>query len=78
MDEFSRLVRIIAKKNQQTYQIFWGEISNLVPGIPQDIIFDSERAVMNTMQFLLPTMEIKGCFFHLSSNIWKHIQSSGL
>ena len=23
-------------------------------------------------------MEIKGCFFHVSSNMWKHIQSDGL
>lgn len=23
-------------------------------------------------------MEIKGCFFHLSSKMWKHIQSDGL
>ena len=29
---------------------------------------------MNTMQLLLPNVEIKGCFFHLSFNIWKHIQ----
>ena len=33
---------------------------------------------MNTMQLLLPNVEVKGCFFHLSSNIWKHIQSAGL
>ena len=33
---------------------------------------------MNTMQLLSPNVEIKGCFFHLSSNIWKHIQSAGL
>ena len=35
-------------KNQQTYQIFFREISHLVPGIPQDILFDFERAAMNT------------------------------
>ena len=30
------------------------------------------------MQLLLPNVEIKGCLFHLSSKIWKHIQSVGL
>ena len=72
------LFALLPNKNQQTYQIFFREISNLVPGIPQDILFDFERAAMNTMQLLLPNVEIKGCFFHLSSNIWKHIQSAGL
>ena len=33
---------------------------------------------MTTMQLLLPNVEIKGCFLHLSWNIWKHIQSAGL
>ena len=69
---------LLPNKNQQTYETFFKEISNLVPGIRQDIIFDFERAAMNTMQLLLPNVVIKGCFFHLSSNIWKHIQSAGL
>ena len=74
------LFALLPKKNQQTYQIFFREVSNLVPGIPQNILFDFERAAMNKTQLLLPNVEIKGCFFHfhLSSNIWKHIQSTGL
>ena len=31
---------------------------------------------MNTMQLLLPNEKIKRCFFHLSPNIWKHIESA--
>ena len=72
------LVALLPNKNQHTYETFFKEISNLVPGIPQDILFDFERAAMNTMQLLLPNVEIKGCFFHLSSNIWRYIQSAGL
>ena len=64
---------------------------NLLPGIHNPrtsqwtsssllvrILADFEQTVMNTIQLLLPNVEIKGCFFHLSSNIWKHIQSAGL
>ena len=60
------LFALLPNKNQHAYQIFIREMSNLVPGIPQDILFDFERAAMNTMQLLLPNVEIKGCFFHLS------------
>ena len=33
---------------------------------------------MNTRQLPWANVEIKRCFFDLSSNIWKHIQSAGL
>ena len=59
------LFALLPNKNQHAYQIFFREISNLVPGIPQDILFDFERATMNTMQLLLPNVEIKGGFYHL-------------
>ena len=48
------LFAILPNKNQQAYQIFFREVSNLVTGIPQDILFDFEQAAMNTMQLLLP------------------------
>ena len=84
------LFAILPNKNQQAYQIFFREVSNLVTGIPQDILFDFEQAAMNTMQLLLPNVneqaviirctvtyvKIKGCFFHLSPNICKDIQSA--
>lgn len=33
---------------------------------------------MNTMLLMLPNVETKNWFFHLLSNIWKHIESAGL
>ena len=47
------LFALLAHKNQQTYQTFFREVSNLVPGIPKDIVFDFEQAAMNMMQLLL-------------------------
>ena len=53
------LFALLTNKNQQTYKISFREISNLAPGILQDIVFDFERPAMNTMQLLLPNVEIK-------------------
>ena len=41
-------------------------------------LLDFERAGINAIQTQFPTAQVYGCFYHLSSNIWKHIQSSGL
>ena len=60
------LVRIIAE--QQTYQIFFREASNLVPCSPHDILFGLSQ--QRWIRLLILNMEIKHCFFHLSSNIW--------
>ena len=69
---------LFQSKNQQTYQIFFREFTNLLCDTPQDILFDFAIAAMNTMQLLLPNMETKDCSFHLSSNIQKHMQFLGL
>ena len=38
---------------------------------------DSERAALNSVCQVYPNTELKGCFYHFSSNIWKHIQNLG-
>ena len=39
---------------------------------------DFERAALNSVCQVHPNTELKGCFYHFSSNIWKHIQNLGL
>ena len=39
---------------------------------------DFERAALNSVCQVYPNSEIKGCFHHFSSNIWKYIQNLGL
>ena len=39
---------------------------------------DFERATLNSVGQVYPNTEFKGCFYHFSSNIWKHIQNLGL
>ena len=45
---------------------------------PNAILFDFERAAINAASEEFPQADMKGCFFHLSSNLWKHIQRFGL
>ena len=39
---------------------------------------DFERAALNSVGQVYPNTEFKGCFYHFSSNVWKHIQNFGL
>ena len=39
---------------------------------------DFERDALNYVCQVYPNAEYKGCFYHFSSNIWKHIQNLGL
>lgn len=45
---------------------------------PETIITDFELAAIKASQNAFPTTQHKCCFFHLSQNIWKHIQKEGL
>ena len=50
-------------------------MNNLGNG-PNDVLVDFERCAINALQNR--EIEAKGCFFHLCSNIWKHVQNLGL
>ena len=39
---------------------------------------DFEKAMMNSITTVFPSMEVKGCFFHFSQNIYRKIQEVGL
>ena len=70
---------LLPNKQQATYTRMFTEIQNLIQGAsPSDVMFDFEKAAMNAAEALFPGVEIKGCFYHLSSNIWKKIQYHGL
>ena len=54
-------------------------MSNLTNGrSPTDILADFERSAINAIQANFANVNVKGCFFHLCSNIWKHVQNIGL
>ena len=41
-------------------------------------LVDFETAAINAIRNLLPETDVSTCFFHLSSNLWKHIQRAEL
>ena len=54
-------------------------ISNLTNGrFPTDILINFEGGAINAIQAILANANVKGCFFHLCSNAWKHVQNVGL
>ena len=45
---------------------------------PDGFLIDFETAATSAIWNILPQTNISGCFFHLSSNLWKHTQRAGL
>ena len=45
---------------------------------PDGFLVDFELAAINAIQNVLPGSQVSGCFYHLSSSLWKHIQRAGL
>lgn len=45
---------------------------------PAVILTDFEIAAIKAVQVVFPETVQKGCFFHLTQSIWKHIQKAGL
>ena len=39
---------------------------------------DFEKAAINSFQHFWQNTNVKGCFFHLTQNIWRKIQAEGL
>ena len=69
---------LLPNKTQPTYNRFSGEVfgHTLAYGNgPGDILIDFEHSTINAISTQNPNIDIKGCFYHLCSNIWKHIQN---
>lgn len=73
---------LLPNKQEETYHNFFlkvrEEIERFGGNSPVTIMFDFERAAINAAQIIFDETEVNCCFFHLSSNIWKHIQAHGL
>ena len=69
---------LLTNKTEETYTRLFKEVEQHVANSPTDILMDFERAALNSVGQVYPNTEFKGCFYHFSSNIWKHIQNLGL
>ena len=41
-------------------------------------LINFQRGAINTIQAIFANPNVKGCFFRLCSNVWKHVQNVGL
>ena len=69
---------LLPNKTEETYTRLFREVEQQVAISPTNILMNFERAALNSVRQVYPNTEFKGCFYHFSSNIWKHIQNLGL
>ena len=57
----------------------WQQIQLLCPNAqPTHMLMDFELAAIKSFQVYWPNTNAKGCFFHLTQNIWRKVQAEGL
>ena len=69
---------LLPNKIQNTYSRMWHQIKILCPNAhPSQMIMDFEKAALNSFEQVWPDTFLKCCFFHLTQNIWRKVQSEG-
>ena len=70
---------LLPNKMETTYNKMWDQVKLLCPdACPTHLIVDFEKAAINAFSRHYPLTQIKGCFFHLTQNIWRKVQEFGL
>lgn len=74
---------LLPNKNQQTYLKLFEFLFSFIETCPKSVMVDFEKAIHNALtkmakkKFDLELL-IQGCYFHLVSNLWKHVQACHL
>lgn len=70
---------LLPNKTTDTYRRLFEQLKVLCPNLrPQSIMCDFEVAAMNAFEEAFPTAALHGCLFHMSQNVYKHVQEHGL
>ncbi|XP_068227468.1 uncharacterized protein [Palaemon carinicauda] len=70
---------LLPNKQRSTYFRLFELLKTIEPNLrPVSIIWDFEQAAIHAFKDAFPTVEIKGCFFHLAQNMHRHLVSLGL
>jgi len=70
---------LLPDKTQTTYTKFLTVLKVLNSSLkPTTLMIDFEQAVQKSASEVFPDCLLRGCFFHFSQSIWRHIQSSSL
>lgn len=75
-EEHTRMVPLIYvllnSKTEKTYITLFEILKQNIPGWePSKFMTDFEQAAMNAISTVFPSVEVKGCYFHFSKNVWK-------
>ena len=78
----SKLKKIILDYSEEIYTRSQQHVANTlqtrgeqhVANSPTDILMDFDRAALNSVRQVYTNTEFKGCFYHFSSNRWKHTE----
>ena len=71
---FPCIFALLPNKTEVTYRRLFHQVfrlTNTFGNGPVDILVDFERSAINALRYIRPHMHVKGCFYHLSCNIWK-------
>lgn len=70
---------LLPNKNKKTYQKALDVIKTMIRNYsPEEIILDFEPAFFKTFHKMFPQCRLKGCLFHFSDCVWRHVQEFGL
>ena len=70
---------LLPNKTESIYSRMWEQIQILCPQAnPAEMLMDFEKAAINSFERRWPTSVVKGCFFHLTQNIWRKVQAGGM
>ena len=70
---------LMPNRLQSSYERALAAICNLKPNLtPATVMSDFEQASLNAFHDNFPAARQRGCFFHFSQAVWKHIQQYSL
>ena len=66
---------LLPSKTQLCYERFLSALLDSRPDLnPSTVMLDLELGMINAIKSKFPDAECTGCFFHLSQNVYRHIQ----
>lgn len=70
---------LLPNKTQVSYTATLRQLLIIHPNLaPITTLIDFELAIKNALETVFPGVDVSGCFFHFTQNIWRRIQANGL
>ena len=70
---------LLPNKTEATYRRMWEQIRTLSPLVqPREMLLDFEKAAINSFEEVWPGALVRCCFFHLTQNVWRKMQTAGM